>query len=96
MRKDRGLWQTIYPIQGEWHRLRDISQIGGIYLKLLELHRATAIEAISTCSGDMRKWVLKTQDRITAFHCYLIRHLGEDDLKIRVRAKHRHHPIRLQ
>jgi len=83
------LWQTIYPIHGIWFHIRNVIQVGEIYLKLTELYPSANIEAISICSDDMRKHVLNSRDKITRFHSYLLHHCGIDDLRIRVRIKNR-------
>ena len=86
----------VLPKQGVWLHVTDIAKVGDIYLKLNELCHVTSIKAMSICSGDTRKWVLNTQDKVLRFHTYLLNNVGHDDLKIQVKTKKRHYkPTRL-
>lgn len=79
------MWATLIPKQGVYRHIKDTLQVGETHQTLLKMERTHYVEAISMCGDEMRKWELNSPDKILRFHHYLLRHVGVDDLRIRVR-----------
>lgn len=86
------MWRTVFPKQGAWQHLKNLADIGNIFLWLLDNYKEEYIQIISICGNrkpipDMRKWVINSQEKANRFQIYCQNVINTDNLKIRVRIR---------
>ena len=80
-------WTTVWPKQGVYCHIRNITIIGEMYLYLQEIEKDHYINVISIWGDEMKKWVLNSQDKVLRLHHYLLARVGQDDLRVRINIK---------